>query len=131
MMVNSTFISVGIHFFFIMFVYFGLPSFQVKKTIQLPIDIVEDTQISSKTSLKLGNAKVKEVKKAKKVNIKEKVKKTPPPPPLPSKKKNEKKNIELNKKKKNKEITELIKKKTKIKEKRKRNKKNLKLILNG
>ncbi len=114
MMVNSTFISVGIHFFFIMFVYFGLPSFQVKKTIQLPIDIVEDTQISSKTSLKLGNEKVKEVKKIKKVNIKEKVKKTPPPPPLPSKKMIEKKNIELNKKKEIREIAELIKKKPKL-----------------
>ena len=114
MMVNSTFISVGIHFFFIMFAYFGLPSFQVKKTIQLPIDIVEDTQISSKTSLKLGNEKVKEVKKIKKVNIKEKVKKTPPPPPLPSKKMIEKKNIELNKKKEIREIAELIKKKPKL-----------------
>tara|TARA_B100001063_G_scaffold64166_1_gene58172 strand:- start:112 stop:945 length:834 start_codon:yes stop_codon:yes gene_type:complete len=97
-----------------MFVYFGLPSFQVKKTIQLPIDIVEDTQISSKTSLKLGNEKVKEVKKIKKVNIKEKVKKTPPPPPLPSKKMIEKKNIELNKKKEIREIAELIKKKPKL-----------------
>ena len=106
-MINSTFISIGIHFFLIIFAYFGLPSFQVKEPIELPIDIVEDTQISSKTSLKLGNAKVKEVERIKKGNKKEKVKKAPPPPPpLPSKKMIEKKNMELNKKKEIKQIAE-------------------------
>lgn len=114
-MVNSTFISIGIHIFLIIFAYYGLPSFQVKDPIELPIDIVEEAQISSKTSLKLGNTKEKEAKKIKKVNKKEKVIKTPPPPPLPSKKMIEKKNIELNKKKEIKEIAELIKKKPKLK----------------
>ena len=115
MMVNSTFISIGIHVFFIIFAYYGLPSFQVKEPIELPIDIIEDSQISSKTSLKLGDAKIKEAKKIKKVNIKERVKKTPPQPPLPSKKIIEKKNLELNKKKEIREIAELIKKKPKRK----------------
>ncbi len=115
MMVNSTFISIGIHVFLIISAYYGLPSFKVKDPIELPIDIVEDTQISSKTSLKLGNTKVKEVKKNKKVNKNEKVKKTSPPPPLPSKKMIEKKNVELNKKKEIREIAELIKKKPKLK----------------
>ena len=114
-MVNSTFISIGIHVFFIIFAYYGLPSFQVKEPIELPIDIIEDSQISSKTSLKLGDAKIKEAKKIKKVNIKERVKKTPPQPPLPSKKIIEKKNLELNKKKEIREIAELIKKKPKRK----------------
>ena len=110
MMVNSTFISIGIHVFLIMFSYYGLPSFKVKETIELPIDIVEDTPISSKMSLKLGETKVKEVKKIKKVVKNEKVKKIPPLPPLPSKKNIEKKNVELKKKKEIKEIAELIKK---------------------
>ncbi len=114
-MVNSTFISIGIHVFFIIFAYYGLPSFQVKEPIELPIDIIEDSQISSKTSLKLGDTKIKEAKKIKKVNIKERVKKTPPQPPLPSKKIIEKKNLELNKKKEIREIAELIKKKPKRK----------------
>ena len=113
MMVKSTFISIGLHVFFIMFAYYGLPSLKVKEPIELPIDIVEDTPISSKTSLKLGKTKVKEVKKNKKVIKKEKVKKTLPLPPLPSKKIIEKKNAELKKKKEIKKIAELIKKKTK------------------
>ncbi|MDC0093216.1 hypothetical protein OAI86_02745 [Alphaproteobacteria bacterium] len=115
-MVKSTFISIGFHVFFILVAYYGLPSFKVKEPVEQPIDIVEDTPISSKTALKLGNLKNKEVKKIKKEIIKkEKFKKTPPPPPLPSKKIIEKKNIELKKKKNLKEIAELIKKKPKSK----------------
>ena len=115
MMVKSTFISISLHVLLIMFAYYGLPSFKVKENIELPIDIVEDTPISSKTSLKLGKTKVKEIIKNKKVIKKEKVKKTPPPPPLPNKKIIEKKNVELKKKKEIKEIAELIKKKPKLK----------------
>ena len=113
-MVKSTFISIGLHVFFIIFAYYGLPSFKVKEPIELPIDIVEHTPISSKTSLKLGETKVKKVKKIKKVIKKEK-RKSPPPPPLPSKKMIEKKNQELNKKKEIKEIAELVKKKPRLK----------------
>ena len=114
-MFKSTFISIGLHLFFIIFAYYGLPSFKIKEPIESPIDIVEDTPISSKTSLKLGETKVKEVKEIKKVIKKEKVKKTPPPPPAPSKKMVEKKNAELKKKKEIREIAELIKKKPKLK----------------
>ena len=85
-MFKSTFISIGLHVFFIILAYYGLPSLKIKEPIESPIDIVEDTPISSKTSLKLGETKVKEVKEIKKVIKKEKVKKTPPPPPAPSKK---------------------------------------------
>ena len=46
--------------------YYGLPSLKIKEPIESPIDIVEDTPISSKTSLKLGETKVKEVKEIKK-----------------------------------------------------------------
>ena len=97
-MFKSTFISIGLHVFFIIFAYYGLPSFKIKEPIESPIDIVEDTPISSKTSLKLGETKVKEVKEIKKVIKKEKVKKTPPPP-APSKKMVEKNIAELKKKK--------------------------------
>ena len=114
-MFKSTFISIGLHLFFIIFAYYGLPSFKIKEPIESPIDIVEDTPISSKTSLKLGETKVKEVKEIKKIIKKEKVKKTPPPPPAPSKKMVEKKNAELKRKKEIKEIAELIKKKPKLK----------------
>ena len=114
-MFKSTFISIGLHVFFIIFAYYGLPSFKIKEPIESPIDIVEDTPISSKTSLKLGETKVKEVKEIKKVIKKEKVKKTSPPPPAPSKKMVEKKNAELKKKKEIREIAELIKKKPKLK----------------
>ena len=117
-MFKSTFISIGLHVFFIIFAYYGLPSFKIKEPIESPIDIVEDTPISSKTSLKLGETKVKEVKEIKKVIKKEKVKKTPPPPPAPSKKMVEKKNEELKKKKEIREIAELIKKKPKLKKKK-------------
>ena len=114
-MFKSTFISIGLHVFFIIFAYYGLPSFKIKEPIESPIDIVEETPISSKTSLKLGETKVKEVKEIKKVIKKQKVKKTPPPPPAPSKKMVEKKNAELKKKKEIREIAELIKKKPKLK----------------
>ena len=114
-MFKSTFISIGLHVFFIILAYYGLPSLKIKEPIESPIDIVEDTPISSKTSLKLGETKVKEVKEIKKVIKKEKVKKTPPPPPAPSKKLVEKKNAELKKKKEIREIAELIKKKPKLK----------------
>ena len=114
-MFKSTFISIGLHVFFIIFAYYGLPSLKIKEPIESPIDIVEDTPISSKTSLKLGETKVKEVKEIKKVIKKEKVKKSPPPPPAPSKKMVEKKNAELKKKKEIREIAELIKKKPKLK----------------
>ena len=117
-MFKSTFISIGLHVFFIIFAYYGLPSFKIKEPIESPIDIVEDTPISSNTSLKLGETKVKEVKEIKKVIKKEKVKKTPPPPPAPSKKMVEKKNAELKKKKEIREIAELIKKKPKLKKKK-------------
>ena len=117
-MFKSTFISIGLHVFFIIFAYYGLPSFKIKEPIESPIDIVEDTPISSKTSLKLGETKVKEVKEIKKVIKKEKVKKSPPPPPVPSKKMVEKKNTELKKKKEIREIAELIKKKPKLKKKK-------------
>ena len=115
-MVKSTFISIGLHVFFILVAYYGLPSFKVKEPIEQPIDIVEDTLVGAKTVLKLGNPN-KEAKKIKKDIVQEdKVKKTPPPPPpLPSKKIIDKKNIELKKKKKLKEIAELIKKKPKSK----------------
>ena len=114
-MVVSTFISLGLHVSLIIFAYYGLPSFKVKEPIELPIDIVEDTPISSKTSLRLGDTKVKEIKKNKKTIKEENIKKTPPPPPLPSKKIIEKKNLELKKKNEIKEIAELVKKKPKLK----------------
>ena len=114
-MFKSTFISIGLHVFFIIFAYYGLPSFKVKEPIESPIDIVEDTLISSKTSLKVGETKVKENIKNKKVIKTEKVKKMPPPPPLPSKKMIEKKNIEIKKKKEIEEIAEFIKQKPKPK----------------
>ena len=117
-MFKSTFISIGLHVFFIILAYYGLPSLKIKEPIESPIDIVDDTPISSKTSLKLGETKVKEVKEIKKVIKKEKVKKTPPPPPVPSKKMVEKKNAELKKKKEIREIAELIKKKPKLKKKK-------------
>ena len=52
-MVKSTFISIGLHVFFILVAYYGLPSFKVKEPLEQPIDIVEDTVVSSKTVLKI------------------------------------------------------------------------------
>ena len=111
-MVKSTFISIGLHVLFILVAYYGLPSFKVKEAIEQPIDIVEDTPVSSKTALKLGNIKNKKIKKEK---IKEDKFKKITPPPLPSKKIIEKKNLEIKKQKNLKDIAELIKKKPKSK----------------
>ena len=123
-MLKSTFISVGLHFFFILIAYYGLPHFKSKEPIEQPIDIVEDTPVSSKTSLKLGKTKEKQIKNEKKEIIKEEkvIKKPPPPPPLPSKKTIDKKNEALKKKKEIKEIAELVKKKPKLKIKKKQKK---------
>ncbi len=115
-MVKSTFISIMLHAFVILIAYYGLPDFKIKEPIEQPIDIVEDTLISSKTSLKFGNEKDKEVKKIKKDIIKQdKVKNIAPPPPLPSKKIIKQKNAVLKEKKELKKVAELIKKKPKLK----------------
>ena len=58
-MIRSTFISFGLHSFIFTLAYFGLPAIKTNEPIELPIDIVEDTPISSKTSLKLGEAREK------------------------------------------------------------------------
>ena len=116
-MVRSTFISLGLHSFFITVAYFGLPAMKIKEPIEQPIDIVEETPISSRTSLKLGNAKEIKSKIIKKENVKEeKIKKKiiPPPPPVPSKKTVEKNNLALKKEKEIKKIATLIKKKPKL-----------------
>ena len=75
-MIRSTFISFGLHSFLLTLAYFGLPALKTKEPIELPIDIVEDTPISSKTSLKLGDTKEKKLKKInKKIEKEEKIKK--------------------------------------------------------
>ena len=75
-MIRSTFISFGLHSFLLTLAYFGLPALKTKEPIELPIDIVEDTPISSKTSLKLGDNKEKKLKKInKKIEKEEKIKK--------------------------------------------------------
>ena len=114
-MLKSTFLSMGLHTFLILAAYFGLPSFKTNEIIEQPIDIVEDTPISSKTSLKLGMKTVKKVKK----NIENPVikNKPPPPPPLPSKKSIEIKDNKLKKLKEIKEIAKLVKKKPELKKK--------------
>ena len=124
-MIRSTFISFGLHSFLITLAYFGLPALKTKELIELPIDIVEDTPISSKTSLKLGDTKEKKIKKInKKIEKEEKIKKnSPPPPPIPTKKEVEKKKLALKKEKEIKKIATLIKKKPKI-EIKKNNKPN-------
>ena len=116
-MVGSTFISIGLHISFIIIAYFGMPSLKIKEPIEQPIDIVEDTPISSQTSLKLGTTKVKNENNKKIEEVKEtKVRKTvPPPPPAPSKELVYKKNNELKKQKDLNEIAEIIKKKPKLK----------------
>ena len=60
-MIRSTLISFGLHSFLLTLAYFGLPALKTNEPIELPIDIVEDTPISSKTSLKLGEAKEKKI----------------------------------------------------------------------
>jgi hypothetical protein len=115
-MVNSTIISIGLHISIIMIAYIGMPSIKTKDPIEQPIDIVDDTPISSQTSLKFGSSKEKEEEKNKKDVVKdEKITKlSPPPPPPPSKEIVDKKNNELKKQQEIKEIEELIKKKPKL-----------------
>merc|ERR1711998_580817 len=110
-MVGSTFISIGLHISFIIIAYFGMPSLKIKEPIEQPIDIVEDTPISSQTSLKLGTTTVKKENEKKIEDKEKKIRKTvPPPPPVPSKKLVDKKNNELKKQKNLNEIAEIIKK---------------------
>ena len=121
-MIRSTFISFGLHSFLLTLAYFGLPALNTKEPIELPIDIVEDTPISSKTSLKLGEQKEKNLKKInKEIKKEEKIKKIPTPPP--PKKEVEKKQLALKKDKEIKNIAKLIKTKPKI-ELKKKNKTN-------
>ena len=129
-MIRSTFISFGLHSFLLTLAYFGLPALKTKEPIELPIDIVEDTPISSKTSLKLGDTREKKFKKTnEKIEKDEQIKKKPsPPPPIPSKKVVEKKNLALKKEKEIREIAALIKKKPKIEIEKKRKQKLPKII---
>jgi len=115
-MVNSTIISIGLHISIIMIAYIGMPSIKTKDPIEQPIDIVDDTPISSQTSLKFGPSNEKEEDKNKKDVVKEEkiTKLSPPPPPPPSKEIIDKKNNELKKQQEIKEIAELIKKKPKL-----------------
>ena len=107
--------SFGLHSFLLTLAYFGLPAIKNKEPIELPIDIVEDTPISSKSSLKLGEQKIKKIKTLnKKTEKKEIIKKKPAPPPVPTKKQVEKKRLALKKDKEIKKIATLIKKKPKI-----------------
>ena len=93
-MYRSSFFSLAFHGFFILLAYYGLPSIRNYQIIEQPIDIVEDTPVSSKTSLKLGTKQEKEVKKIEKKIVKNSIikKKPSPPPPLPDKKMINKKN---------------------------------------
>lgn len=121
-MIRSTFISFGLHSVLITLAYFGLPALKINEPIELPIDIVEDTPVSSKTSLKLGEQKEKKINKE--IEKEEKIKKkTASPPPIPTKKEVEKKELALKKDKEIKKIATLIKKKPKI-EIKKQNKSN-------
>jgi len=112
-MYRSSFFSLALHGFFILLAYYGLPSIRNHQIIEQPIDIVEDTPVSSKTSLKLGTKKEKEVKKIEKKIIKNPVikKKPSPPPPLPDKKMIDKKNKEIEKIKELIKIAKLVKQK--------------------
>ena len=116
-MIKSTFLSIGFHVFFILIAYYGLPSIKAKEIIEQPIDIVEDTPVSSKTSLKLGNKKTKKVKKVAK-NIERRISKksiVPPPPPKPKDKVLERRKEVIKKLKETKKIAQLIKKKPVLK----------------
>jgi len=116
-MIKATFLSIGFHVFFILIAYYGLPSIKAKEIIEQPIDIVEDTPVSSKTSLKLGNKKTKKVKKVAK-NIERKISKksiVPPPPPKPKDKVLERRKEVIKKLKETKKIAQLIKKKPVLK----------------
>ena len=64
-MVKSTFISFGLHSFLIILAYLGLPAFKVKEPVEQPIDIVDDTPVSTRTSLKFGNTKKEKLKETK------------------------------------------------------------------
>ena len=116
-MIKSTFLSIVFHILFICIAYYGLPSIKAKEIIEQPIDIVEDTPVSSKTSLKLGNKKIKKVKKiAKSIVRKTSKKSTVPPPPLkPKDKVLERKKEVIKKLKETKKIAQLIKKKPVLK----------------
>ena len=121
-MIKSTLISIGFHIFFILIAYFGLPSFKPKEIIEQPIDIVEDTPVSSKTSLKLGNKKIKKAKK-----VAEKIEKkiransiVPPPPPKPKDKVLKKNEEEIKKIKQTEKLALLIKKKPVLKIRKKK-----------
>ena len=97
-MIRSTFISFGLHSFLLTLAYFGLPALKTKEPIELPIDIVEDTPISSKTSLKLGDTKEKKIKKInKKIEKEEKIKKNPATTTNSNKKRSGKKGISFKK----------------------------------
>ena len=121
-MIRSTFISFGLHSFIFTLAYFGLPAIKTNEPIELPIDIVEDTPISSKTSLKFGEVKEKKNQKINKKIVKEEKikKKSSPPPPIPTKKEVEKKELALKKDKEIKNIATLIKKKPIIEVKKKK-----------
>ena len=116
-MIKSTFLSIGLHIFFILIAYYGLPSNKKNEIIEQPIDIVEDTPVSSKTSLKLGNKKTKNIKKiAKKIEKKISEKSiVPPPPPKPKDKVKQIKKEKIKKLKEIKKIAQLIKKKPVLK----------------
>ena len=118
-MIRSTVISFGLHFFLLILAYLGLPAIKIKEPIELPIDIVEDTPISSKTSLKLGEQKEKKINKVSKKE--KKIKQKSAPPPIPTKTEVEKKEFALKKDKEIKKIATLIKKKPKIDLKKKNN----------
>ena len=116
-MIKSIFLSLGFHVLFILIAYYGLPSIRAKEIIEQPIDIVDDTPVSSKTSLKLGNKKIKKVKKvAENIQRKTNKKSTVPPPPLkPKDKVLERKKEVIKKLKETKKIAQLIKKKPVLK----------------
>ena len=116
-MIKSTFLSIGFHVLFILIAYYGLPNIKAKEIVEQPIDIVEDTPVSSKTSLKLGNKKNKKVKKvAENIERKTSKKSTVPPPPLkPKDKVLERKKEVIKKLKETKKIAQLIKKKPVVK----------------
>ncbi len=129
-MIRSTFISFGLHSLLLTLAYFGLPTLKAKEPIELPIDIVEETPVSTKTSLKLGNQQVQKFKQQKKEIVKEEKNKKnpPPPPPLPTKNIIEKKNLALKKEKEIKEIATLIRKKPKLEIQKKKKPKPPKII---
>ncbi len=129
-MIRSTFVSFALHSFLLTLAYFGLPDLKTNEPIELPIDIVEDTPISSKTSLKFGDAKEKKIKKINnKIEKEEKINKKPsPPPPIPTKKEVEKKELALKKDKEIKNIAALIKKKPKIETNKKNKPKPPKIV---